>query len=177
MEDCNPREDFDDGALNIKYVPLYPSQNSGLNQKLSDSRLPKVDSSNSHANHFLPKSEVIHHDDDNDDDDDVDYYEHLTRGKNSKNHHTKKKKPRSQSVECSSKRIKNEKFSMAYICRTKDTLGTLIIEKCVDLGITPGPLLGKLKNGEDITLENGTVVKSSDVKMPDVPGAVIIGTI
>lgn len=39
----------------------------------------------------------------------------------------------------------------------------------------PGPLLGRLKAGEDIVLDNGTIVRSSDVTLPDDPGPVFIG--
>lgn len=34
----------------------------------------------------------------------------------------------------------------------------------------PGPLLAKLKNGEDITLEDGRVVRKADVCEPDTSG-------
>ena len=37
------------------------------------------------------------------------------------------------------------------------------MEKCVSLGVPPGPLLGELKAGRDIVLDDGTVVKASDV--------------
>lgn len=42
-------------------------------------------------------------------------------------------------------------------------------------GVPVGPLLGKLKKGEDITLENGNVVRAADVTSPDDPGPVFIG--
>jgi len=51
----------------------------------------------------------------------------------------------------------------AYICSFSAKPGKLNIDKCVDLGVPPGPLLGKLKLGEDVTLPNGKVVKSSEV--------------
>jgi ribonuclease Z len=50
------------------------------------------------------------------------------------------------------------------------------LEKCVKFGVPPGPLLGKLKSGEDVTLANGNLVKASDVCDPDDPGPVFIGT-
>lgn len=69
---------------------------------------------------------------------------------------------------------RKETSVMAYICKLKLRFGQLSLEKCVDKGITPGPLLGCLKNGSDVTLPDGTVVKSSDVRGPDDPGPVFI---
>jgi ribonuclease Z len=51
----------------------------------------------------------------------------------------------------------------AYILTFVPRVGKLNVEKCVDAGVTNGPLFGKLKAGEDVVLENGRVVKSSDV--------------
>lgn len=48
------------------------------------------------------------------------------------------------------------------------------LEKCVEKGVPPGPLLGQLKNGIDITLADGTIVKSNEVRGPDDPGPVFI---
>lgn len=42
-------------------------------------------------------------------------------------------------------------------------------------GVPPGPLLGDLKKGNDVTLPNGTLVKAADVTEPDDPGPVFIG--
>ena len=64
---------------------------------------------------------------------------------------------------------------MAYICQLQPRPGALCLDKCVRFGVPPGPLLGKLKSGEDITLNNGNVVKASDVCDPDDPGPVFIG--
>lgn len=64
---------------------------------------------------------------------------------------------------------------MAYICRLQPRPGTLILEKCVEYGVPPGPLLGKLKSGEDITLPSGVLVKAADVREPNDPGPVFIG--
>lgn len=65
---------------------------------------------------------------------------------------------------------------MVYICRLKPKLGHLNLEACVEKNIPPGPLLGRLKAGEDVTLPDGTLVRAKDVKSPDEPGAVFIGT-
>lgn len=55
---------------------------------------------------------------------------------------------------------------MAYICKLKSKPDTFSLELCVQHGVPPGPLFGKLKKGEDITLPNGKVVKFSDVNEP-----------
>jgi ribonuclease Z len=51
----------------------------------------------------------------------------------------------------------------AYICKFLPRVGRLNAEKCVDFGVPPGPLFGQLKAGKDITLPDGTIVRSSDV--------------
>ena len=51
----------------------------------------------------------------------------------------------------------------AFIVECKSKPGRLQIDKCIELGITPGPLLGELKAGRDVTLDNGMVVRSIDV--------------
>lgn len=65
---------------------------------------------------------------------------------------------------------------MSYICKLKPKAGALCLEACVEKGVPPGPLLGKLKNGEDVTLPDGTVVKSTDVRAPDSEGPTFIST-
>jgi ribonuclease Z len=37
------------------------------------------------------------------------------------------------------------------------------MDKCVELGVPAGPLLGDLKAGKDVVLDDGTVVKAADV--------------
>lgn len=64
---------------------------------------------------------------------------------------------------------------MNYVCKIHAKVGALDVEKCHLAGVTPGPDLGKLKAGEDITLPNGTVVRSADVVYPSHPGSVFIG--
>lgn len=72
---------------------------------------------------------------------------------------------------------KEQGISIAYICKLHPRPGALILEKCVDFGVPAGPLLGKLKNGEDVTLQSGVVVRSEDVREPDDPGPVFIGNL
>lgn len=72
-------------------------------------------------------------------------------------------------------RISN--IAMSYVCRLKPKPGFLDLDKCVKHNVPPGPLLGLLKSGKDITLSDGTLVKSSDVTSPDDPGPVFIGKV
>ncbi|XP_042858689.1 ribonuclease Z, mitochondrial-like [Penaeus japonicus] len=65
-------------------------------------------------------------------------------------------------------------LTIAYVCRPPPKAGALLLEKCVKAGITPGPLLGELKRGKDVTLEDGRVVLAADVTAPDDPGPVFI---
>lgn len=55
----------------------------------------------------------------------------------------------------------------------KPLQGELLIHKALEYGVPKGPLLGKLKNGKDVTLENGTVVYSKDVTSPPKKGFVL----
>ncbi|XP_004523600.1 ribonuclease Z, mitochondrial [Ceratitis capitata] len=55
---------------------------------------------------------------------------------------------------------------VSYICKLKPRPGALNLVKCVERGVPPGPLLGQLKNGIDVTLPDGTVVLSKDVSEP-----------
>lgn len=65
---------------------------------------------------------------------------------------------------------------MSYVCKLHPRQGKLSLEKCVEKGVKPGPLLGQLKAGEDITLPDGTVVLSKDVCSPPIPGPTFLGT-
>ncbi|KAL9879497.1 ribonuclease Z isoform 1-T2 [Glossina fuscipes fuscipes] len=60
----------------------------------------------------------------------------------------------------------NDQVVIAYKCKLKPKPGALNLEKCVDHNVPPGPLLGLLKNGIDVTLDNGKIVKSKDVCDP-----------
>lgn len=63
---------------------------------------------------------------------------------------------------------------MAFVCRCKPRPGTLSLQKCLERKVPKGPLLGKLKNGESVTLENGSTVNADDVREPDDPGPIFI---
>ncbi|XP_034476302.1 ribonuclease Z, mitochondrial [Drosophila innubila] len=59
-----------------------------------------------------------------------------------------------------------ERPVISYICKLKPRPGALNLVKCVEQGLSPGPLLGQLKNGQDVTLPCGKVVRSVDVTEP-----------
>uniref|UniRef100_A0A6B2EER2 Zinc phosphodiesterase ELAC protein 2 n=1 Tax=Phlebotomus kandelakii TaxID=1109342 RepID=A0A6B2EER2_9DIPT len=101
--------------------------------------------------------------------DDTDYYAHE---KESGQNATKSASPDSAGGRVRQKPV--EKYVVAYICKLKPRPGMLCLEKCVDKGVPPGPLLGQLKNGIDVTLPNGEVVKASDVRGPDDMGPLFI---
>ncbi|GFO04211.1 ribonuclease z, mitochondrial, partial [Plakobranchus ocellatus] len=51
----------------------------------------------------------------------------------------------------------------AYICQPKSPLGKINVEKCLDAGITIGPMVGRLQRGESVTLDDGTIVHPDQV--------------
>ena len=61
----------------------------------------------------------------------------------------------------------SREVAYAYVCTVPDWPGRLSLEKCVSLGVKPGPLLGRLKAGHNVVLEDGTIVRSADVTSPD----------
>lgn len=71
---------------------------------------------------------------------------------------------------------KEKGVSMTYICRLQPRPGALNLDKCVRMGISQGPLLGKLKGGEEVVLPNGNIVTSKDVCEPDDPGPIFISS-
>ena len=57
-----------------------------------------------------------------------------------------------------------------YRIEQKPMQGELLIEKALAYGVPKGPLLGRLKAGHSVQLEDGTIVESSDVTSPPQPG-------
>lgn len=60
-----------------------------------------------------------------------------------------------------------------YRIEQKPLLGELLVEKALALGVPKGPLLGKLKQGQDIVLETGEIIYSTDVTAPAKDGFVV----
>nr|XP_043882570.1 zinc phosphodiesterase ELAC protein 1 [Solea senegalensis] len=60
--------------------------------------------------------------------------------------------------------------SFGFCIQEHDHPGRLKIERLKELGVKPGPLYGRLKAGESVTLESGHVVLPSDVLEETIPG-------
>ncbi|WP_141431799.1 ribonuclease Z [Bacillus sp. 03113] len=63
--------------------------------------------------------------------------------------------------------------SYGYRVVEKDRPGTLMVDKLMAAGIKPGPVYKKIKNGENVTLENGTVVDANQFVGPDQKGRIV----
>ncbi|MBF4500280.1 ribonuclease Z [Savagea sp. SN6] len=63
--------------------------------------------------------------------------------------------------------------SYGYRVEEKERSGTLLIEEALKRGVPRGPLLSQLKNGQDIVLANGTLVKSEEVTTARQRGRVV----
>ncbi len=55
----------------------------------------------------------------------------------------------------------------------KDKPGTLQVEKLKEIGIPPGPIYKRIKNGETVTLEDGRVINGKDFLGPDKKGRIV----
>lgn len=64
-------------------------------------------------------------------------------------------------------------FCLGYRIVQKDLDGTLDAEKLRADGVPFGPLFGKVKNGEDITLEDGRKIIASDYLSPPKKGKIV----
>ncbi len=59
--------------------------------------------------------------------------------------------------------LQHTKTCVGYTLEELDRPGEFNVEKAVSLGVKPGPLFGKLQRGDEITLEDGKIIKPSDV--------------
>ncbi|NBD18792.1 MAG: ribonuclease Z [Cyanobacteria bacterium] len=66
--------------------------------------------------------------------------------------------------------LKHRIPAFGYAVTEKDRPGRFNVEKAKALGIPPGPIYGRLKQGETITLPNGRRVSGKDLCDPDEPG-------
>ena len=60
--------------------------------------------------------------------------------------------------------------SFGYRIIERDQPGPLLVDKLKEMGVSPGPLYKKIKNGERITLENGKVIDGKDFLGKKKPG-------
>ena len=64
-------------------------------------------------------------------------------------------------------------FCVGYRIMQKDLEGTLDADKLKAAGVPFGPLFGQVKNGQDVTLEDGTKIIAADYISAPRPGKVI----
>lgn len=64
-------------------------------------------------------------------------------------------------------------LSFGYRVTEKDQLGELLVDKLIALGVKPGPIYKTIKENEQTTLEDGTVINRKDVLGPPKKGKVI----
>lgn len=63
--------------------------------------------------------------------------------------------------------------SYGYRVVEKDKSGTLLADKLTDAGVSPGPIYKKIKAGEKVILEDGTIINPKDFVGPAQKGRVI----
>jgi ribonuclease Z len=61
-----------------------------------------------------------------------------------------------------------------YVFEEKPTPGTLNAERCMELGLRPGPLYGALKRGESVTLPSGKILTPEEVVEPPLEGRKVV---
>jgi len=66
--------------------------------------------------------------------------------------------------------IKHSIPTLGFVVKEDDLEGAIDVEKAKSLGLSPGPLYRKLKEGLDVTLEDGTIIKSKDCVGPSTRG-------
>ncbi|MBM7701629.1 ribonuclease Z [Metabacillus iocasae] len=64
--------------------------------------------------------------------------------------------------------------SYGYRITEKSLPGILLVDKLKEVGIKPGPIYQKIKQGEQVELENGTVINGADFVGPPKKGKVIV---
>jgi ribonuclease Z len=138
---------FEDSVMRVNYVPLFKEKGEEKTTQITEFLDWAHDPS-------LTK-------------DDTDYYSYEKKGESSSTN-----RPQSPTSNISVKSL--DEHVMAYICKLQPKPGHLNLEACVERGVKPGPLLGRLKNGFDVTLPDGSIVKADDVRGPCCPGPVYI---
>lgn len=63
--------------------------------------------------------------------------------------------------------------SFGYRITEKDQLGELLVDELIARGVKPGPIFRTIKENEETTLDDGTVIKRKDVLGPPKKGKVI----
>lgn len=63
--------------------------------------------------------------------------------------------------------------SFGYRVVEKDHPGTLLVNKLQEAGVLPGPIYKKIKNGEPVTLEDGTIIDPAAFTGPSIKGRIV----
>ncbi len=71
------------------------------------------------------------------------------------------------------KRLEHGIPSFGYRVVEKDLPGTLLVQDLMKIGVKPGPIYSKIKSGENVTLEDGTVIDGKDFIGPSQKGRVV----
>lgn len=71
------------------------------------------------------------------------------------------------------RKLRHGILSFGYRIEEADYPGELNVTKLQEEGVPPGPLYGRLKSGETVTLPDGRVLQSSDYLGPSVKGRVV----
>lgn len=66
-------------------------------------------------------------------------------------------------------------ITVVYMCKLKTLKGKLNLNLCVEKGISVGPLFSEILKGNDVTLDDGTIVKHSDVVNKDIEASCFLG--
>lgn len=77
-------------------------------------------------------------------------------------------------MKVTAKPLDHKILSFGYRVDEKDQVGELQVDKLKVLNVPAGPLYGQLKSGQDITLDDGQVIKSQDVIGPDKKGRSVV---
>nr|CAD7441864.1 unnamed protein product [Timema bartmani] len=175
MADCMEGGSFVDNVMTVHYVPISGQAQTKANSDHITSDVSMSSSKVANGKHLLSSS------DQEESEDDVDYYAHERNPKKRVRSRSRdKKRHRSNSNTCSGTlsvpdpEARVTESVMCYVCQLKPRAGALCLERCVERGVPAGPLLGRLKSGEDVELPDGTLVMSVDVCLPDDPGPVFI---
>jgi ribonuclease Z len=70
--------------------------------------------------------------------------------------------------------IKHTIPTVGYVLQEQALEGAVDVDRCLELGLRPGPAYAALKRGHDVTLDNGIVVRAADVVAPATRGRKLV---
>ncbi|KAK2159117.1 hypothetical protein LSH36_158g04026 [Paralvinella palmiformis] len=62
-----------------------------------------------------------------------------------------------------------DSFCVAYLCQPKPKTRNVDLEKCVELGVSKGVMIGQLTKGFPVTLDDGKVIQPEDILVAPAP--------